>query len=237
MLTDIKKQYIRNISLIAIAAAIAATTTNSVVKNNEPQAGPEKEVTEVAKADISNNENEKIAQELGNYVFTQMKIVNARMTDVRKQVLARQIVSVSMEIFDNQEHRKQFVTLVAIESKFDFKAKSHVGAVGLTQVMPQYAGEFAKVCGISNLDSSDIEMAEINLLVGACRFRHLLEIFSGQTSLALVAYNAGASSNQIKQLQELRNLSTVETSSYISKWLFLKEKTSLEINKNSETDR
>lgn len=169
--------------------------------------------------------------ELGNYILTQMKIVNAQMTDVRRQVIARQIVSVAMEIFDNQDARKQFVTLIAIESKFDSKAKSHVGATGLTQVMPQYASEFAKSCGINKLDASDLDIAEINLLIGACRFRHLLEVFNGQTSLALVAYNAGSSSNQIKQLQELRNLSTVETSSYISKWFFLKEKTNIEINK------
>lgn len=179
---------------------------------------------------------EKQSQELGNYVLTQMSVVSARMTEIRKQVLARQIVSVAMEIFQTHEERKQFVTLIAIESKFDSKAKSHMGATGLTQVMPQYAAEFAVKCGINKLDPSDLEVAEINLLIGACRFRTLLEIFKGQVSLALVAYNAGLHSNQVKQLQELRNLSTVETSSYLSKWMYVKERTNLEL-KNQETEQ
>jgi len=216
------KNYRSKVGMFVAAVLLSTACSNNkvqgVVEINEPQASPQPGA-------------EANSVELGNYVLMQMKIVNAQMTDVRRQVIARQIVSVAMEIFDNQEARKQFVTLIAIESKFDSKAKSHVGATGLTQLMPQYAPEFAKACGIEKLDPSDLDIAEINLLIGACRFRHLLEIFNGQTSLALVAYNAGASSNQIKQLQELRNLSTVETSSYISKWLFLKEKTNIEIDK------
>ena len=175
------------------------------------------------------------ATELGNYVLLQMRIVNARMSELRKQVLARQIVTVAMDLLPNQEARKQFVTLLAIESKFDPKAKSHVGAVGVSQVMPQYSQEFAAKCGISNFDPADLEVAEINLMVGACRFRALLEIFKGQVSLALVGYNAGQNSNQVKQLQELRNLSTVETSSYLSKFYYLKEKTTLEETKSTPT--
>jgi soluble lytic murein transglycosylase-like protein len=97
--------------------------------------------------------------------------------------------------------------------------------------MPQYAKEFAAKCGINDLDQADLEVAEINLMVSACRFRTLLEIFDGQVSLALVAYNAGQSSNQVKQLQELKNLSTVETSSYLSKFMYLKEKTTIEATK------
>lgn len=175
------------------------------------------------------------ATELGNYVLLQMRIVNARMSELRKQVLARQIVTVAMDLLPNQEARKQFVTLLAIESKFDPKAKSHVGATGLGQIMPQFAKEFAAKCGINDLDPADLEVAEINLMVSACRFRTLLEIFKGQVSLALVGYNAGQSSNQVKQLQELRNLSTVETSSYLSKYMYLREKTTLETTKSTPT--
>lgn len=169
--------------------------------------------------------------ELGNYILLQMDIVKAQMTDVRRQVTTRQIVDVAMTILETQEQRKQFVTLLAIESKFDNKAKSHVGATGMGQIMPAYAKEFATKCGIKDVSADDLQIPEINLTIAACRFRELMEIFPGQVSLALVSYNAGQNSNQIKQLQELRNLSTVETSSYLSKFMYLKEKTNAEQNK------
>jgi soluble lytic murein transglycosylase len=170
-------------------------------------------------------------EELGNYILLQMRIVKSQMTEVRKQVTAKQIVSVAMDILETQEQRKQFVTLLAIESKFDNKAKSHVGATGMGQIMPAYAKEFAAKCGIKNVSADDLMIPEINLTIAACRFRELMEIFPGQISLVLVSYNAGQNSNQIKQLQELRNLSTVETSSYLSKFMYLKEKTNAEQKK------
>jgi hypothetical protein len=216
---------IRNAAILATLTACAQAQTTAV---------PVALTTDSAPASSKEDARETEAKEIGNYVLTQMKIVNARMSSIRKQVIARQIVTTTMDIFESQEHRKQFVTLIAIESKFNPKAKSHAGAVGIGQVMPQYSKEFAAKCGINDLDTDDLEIAEVNLTVSACRFRELLEIFKGQVSLALVAYNAGANSNQVKQLQELRNLSTVETSSYLSKFMYLKEKTVMEQTKEDE---
>ena len=44
------------------------------------------------------------------------------------------------------------------------------------------------------------------------------------TTLALVAYNAGQYSDQIKQLKRLENMSSRETSSYVVKYNYIKEK-------------
>ena len=167
-------------------------------------------------------------EELGNYILLQMNIVKTQMTEVRKQVTARQIVSVAMDILETQEQRKQFITLLAIESKFDNKAKSHVGATGIGQIMPAYANEFAARCGIKGVSTEDLTIPEINLTIAACRFRELLGIFDDQISLVLVSYNAGQNSNQIKQLQELRNLSTIETSGYLNKFMYLQDKSNIE---------
>lgn len=226
----------KSISLVAVATLLQACTGQPAASAVDHTPTPEPTKT-VAPAVVQNTTPDLTAEaaELGNYILLQMKIVNARMSELRKQVLARQIVTVAMDLLQTQEQRKQFVTLLAIESKFDSRAKSHVGATGIGQVMPQYSKEFAAKCGINDLDPADLEVAEINLMVSACRFRTLLEIFNGQVSLALVAYNAGASSNQVKQLQELRNLSTVETSSYLSKFMFLKEKTTIEAAKPTAT--
>lgn len=153
-----------------------------------------------------------------------MNIVNFQGSLARKNVLARNIVNVCNDIFSSIEEKKQFITMVAIESKFNSEAVSSAGAVGLTQVIPRYAKEFAQKCGMDDVRQEDLKNPEINLLVGACRFKVLLDTFNGNTAAALVAYNAGAGSDQLKQLKSLRNITNVESSSYVAKWLYLKNK-------------
>jgi soluble lytic murein transglycosylase-like protein len=153
-----------------------------------------------------------------------MNIVNFQGSFAKKNILARNIVNVSNDIFSSLEEKKQFVTMVAIESKFNSEAVSGAGAVGLTQVIPKYAKEFAEKCGMDDVRQEDLKNPEINLLVGACRFKALLDAFNGNTAAALVAYNAGAGSDQLKQLKSLRNITNVESSSYVAKWLYLKNK-------------
>lgn len=159
---------------------------------------------------------------LGNYVLLMMKIVNLDASMAKKNIIARSIVNVSNDIFSNMEEKKQFVTMVAIESKFNPEATSSAGAVGLTQIIPKYAKEFAAKCGIEDVRSEDLKNADINLLIGACRFKSLLDTFNGNTAAALVAYNAGSASDQLKQLKSLRNITNTESSSYVVKWLYLK---------------
>lgn len=71
--------------------------------------------------------------------------------------------------------------IVEAESRFDAKAVSHRGAVGLMQLMPASVGK------------SPDELFEpgLNLDLGAAYFRTLLDTFGGDLELALAAYNAG----------------------------------------------
>lgn len=166
----------------------------------------------------------------GDYVITMMNVVGAQISPIKKQVIAQAIIRVSDSLFDNDEQKKQFVTLIAIESKFNTESRSSVGAVGLTQVMPKYAKEFAAKCGMADIQENDLKLMEINLIVGGCRFRALLETFNGLVSPALVAYNAGVNSDQLKQLKSLKNMVNVETSSYINKWFYVKEQVDQQLN-------
>jgi soluble lytic murein transglycosylase-like protein len=75
-----------------------------------------------------------------------------------------------------------FDALVASESGYDPKARSRVGALGLTQLMPATAKEM----GVTNpLDPIE------NLRGGAAFFAKMLDRFGGDPRLALAAYNAG----------------------------------------------
>lgn len=76
--------------------------------------------------------------------------------------------------------------LVKTESNFDHRAVSHVGARGLTQLMPRTARWLMP--GITNEDLFD---REINLRLGFNYLRDLIDQYDGDIRLALLAYNRG----------------------------------------------
>lgn len=75
--------------------------------------------------------------------------------------------------------------LVHAESSFVKTARSHVGAVGLTQIRPEYWGQF---CGHPNLRDP-----EQNILCGAQVLAHLRDLCGNETC-AVKAYNVGLGS-------------------------------------------
>ena len=76
--------------------------------------------------------------------------------------------------------------LVRTESGFQNSATSHVGAIGLTQLMPATARWFQR--GITR---SDLRNPEVNLSIGFRYLRELIDKYEGDTELALTAYNRG----------------------------------------------
>lgn len=75
--------------------------------------------------------------------------------------------------------------IVKIESRFDPRARSGAGAIGLLQVMPRTATYYD-----STLRAEDLYEPEINLRIGFRYFRYLLERY-GDLRTALLAYNRG----------------------------------------------
>jgi soluble lytic murein transglycosylase-like protein len=75
-------------------------------------------------------------------------------------------------------------SVVMVESAFDPHAVSPKGARGLMQLMPDTAKQYGVRDAFDPLE---------NLRAGTRHLRHLLDQFEGDLSLALAAYNAGAS--------------------------------------------
>ncbi len=91
--------------------------------------------------------------------------------------------------------------VISVESRYNHKAVSRAGAVGLMQLMPAIAKRY----GVS--DSFDPEQ---NINGGARYLRDLIKLFKGDVSLALAAYNAGEyavikNGNRIPPYPETRN--------------------------------
>lgn len=76
--------------------------------------------------------------------------------------------------------------LVRVESQFNERAMSPVGAVGLTQLMPATAGYFQK--GVTTKQLYD---RETNLRIGFRYLRTLIQQYDGDLKLALLVYNRG----------------------------------------------
>jgi soluble lytic murein transglycosylase len=78
------------------------------------------------------------------------------------------------------------------ESKFDARAKSPSGAIGLMQLLPSTAQGIATNTGGTRFRTEDLWNPEINVRYGAFYLRRLLNKY-GDEQAALAAYNAGQS--------------------------------------------
>jgi len=76
--------------------------------------------------------------------------------------------------------------LVKTESEFRERATSHVGAVGLTQLMPGTARYFAK-----NITREQLYNRDTNLRIGFRYLRGLIRENDGNVRIALLMYNRG----------------------------------------------
>lgn len=76
--------------------------------------------------------------------------------------------------------------MAEVESGFDYGAVSPRGAIGVLQVMPQFACEHFEVTPQMLFDP------EVNIRVGLLHMKSLLERFDDNLELSLAAYNAGA---------------------------------------------
>ena len=86
-----------------------------------------------------------------------------------------------------------FFALIHTESHFMADVFSHVGAMGLSQLMPATAEDMAERLfrqGGPDYRNANFRTPEVNVHIGAFYLRHLTELF-GSPLLALLAYNGG----------------------------------------------
>ena len=108
------------------------------------------------------------------------------------------------------------------ESKFDAKARSSSGAVGLMQLLPDTAKGIALRTGGSKFVVDDLLDPELNVRYGSWYLRHLLDKY-GDERLALAAYNAGQT-NVDRWVDEGRaTIPFAETRHYVDRVAELKE--------------
>lgn len=77
------------------------------------------------------------------------------------------------------------------ESAFNPSIASSAGARGLMQLMPATAAEVARAKGIRLRGKNDLDNPAINVHLGSCYYRQMLDRFDNNRILATAAYNAG----------------------------------------------
>jgi soluble lytic murein transglycosylase-like protein len=96
--------------------------------------------------------------------------------------------------------------LVYVESRFNPRAKSSAGALGLAQLLPGTARFYER-----NLEPEDLYDRQLNLRIGFRYLTDLLDQFDGDLPLALIAYNRGP-----KRLRDLLDGGVIPWNGYAS---------------------
>jgi soluble lytic murein transglycosylase len=106
------------------------------------------------------------------------------------------------------------------ESKFDARAESQSGAIGLMQLTPATAHGIAVRTGGSRFETSDLLNPEINIRYGSWYLANLFRKY-GDERLVLAAYNAGQG-NVDRWRAEGRQIAFSETRAYVARVEHLK---------------
>jgi len=81
--------------------------------------------------------------------------------------------------------------IIKNESRYDHKAKSPVGAIGLMQIMPETGRWIANQMGIKDYKTEDLFTSRTNIRMGCWYVGELYHEFQGNMALVMMAYNAG----------------------------------------------
>lgn len=196
---------------VASMSYVYISTENHVDKIKKQFELKEFSITENA------NKQQKEKSDFIKFVSAAMALAAPKSSQAKNAYIGSQIVRVGMEAFDNQEEREVWVAILANESRFNPKAKSTVGAIGIGQVMPKSAKWYAEKCGLpSDFSDEDLYLTEINLTISACAFKEMLKNVNNSKILALISYNAGQFSKDLKRIEQMANINQ-ETANYVAK--------------------
>lgn len=82
-------------------------------------------------------------------------------------------------------------SMIRVESRYNPRARSSKGALGLMQLMPETARWVSNRDGEPLAAERDLYDPEVNIRLGTAYFRELVDEFGGRLVVALAAYNAG----------------------------------------------
>ncbi|MBQ2864514.1 MAG: lytic transglycosylase domain-containing protein [Clostridia bacterium] len=114
--------------------------------------------------------------------------------------------------------------VINTESGFNKNAVSAVGAKGLMQLMPSTATEIATKLNVANYTEEMLFTPDTNIRFGCYYLNYLLNMYNGNVTCAVAAYNAGFNNvnswlenSQYSTNNQLTNIPVAETKNYVKK--------------------
>jgi soluble lytic murein transglycosylase len=114
--------------------------------------------------------------------------------------------------------------IIRRESAFMSDARSHMGALGLMQILPRTARQVARNLRVKYRGKRSLLEADTNLKLGTAYLSRMLKKLSNQPVLATAAYNAGPSrirnwlpnTTPMRAIQWIETIPFAETREYVS---------------------
>jgi len=222
-----RKVIISTVFVVLIGLGLLYANPSISFMNNNDEAksiAHNNETTQLIEKLKKIEEQQEADLRLGQYALNAMYKAGAKdkISDAKKQVLARAIVRVSNDIFDKEEERKAFISIIAIESAFQRFVQSPTGPKGYSQVAKNAFYEAMAACGVTSLHEDDVWETDLNLYAGACYFRKQLDANGGDQYMAMIAYNQGPASESLKSYTKNGSTENLEVMKYMMKFTFLK---------------
>jgi soluble lytic murein transglycosylase-like protein len=177
------RQPLIGLGLAGMALPMVQATTSKKPTEPASDADPADPATAAAAAgDVEENLVHRIAETREDAARTRHVEEAMAKYDISRD-LAEDIYDIARE--QDIEPRLAY-GLVKTESTFDERAVSHVGARGLTQVMPRTAAWL-----IPGTKTEDLYDRQTNLRLGFQYLDQMIDKYKGDVRLALLAYNRG----------------------------------------------
>jgi len=108
------------------------------------------------------------------------------------------------------------MAVIEVESKFNPKAVSKAGAIGLMQIMPKTAKAVSRELKIKKYNKDSLYNPGINIKIGTYYLKKLLLEFNNDIDLTLAAYNAGMG-NIRKWQEQKKEIPFEETRTFVKR--------------------
>ncbi len=115
-------------------------------------------------------------------------------------------------------------SIIWVESKYNVKAVSDKGAIGLMQIMPETGSWIAEKIDFEQYEQDNLSNPSINIRLGCWYLSYLDDRFGGKVTHISAAYNGGP--NRVAQWidddrystnRELKNIPLKETKDYVKR--------------------
>lgn len=215
-----------------LALAIACSSCTKATGETEQHSAPVQDDGKAAKiAELEGklqaikdkeDADARLAQYTLNMMYISPKTVK-ELSPARMNVLAKTIVRVADDIFDNDSQKRDFVMVLQIESGFLKYAQSPTGPKGLAQLARLTFHEALAACGVKDVKDDDVWETDLNLYAGACYFKQQLmdPRFKGEGRFAIIAYNQGPEAKDATTYPKSGWLTGLEPLKYQARYSFL----------------